>query len=38
MAEFVPTIKWYSDNKMIVNPDKFKSSIIQKSKQKINTI
>ena len=26
-------IKWFSENKMIVNPDKFKSIIIQKSNQ-----
>ena len=26
-------IKWFSENKMIVNPDKFTSIIIQKSNQ-----
>ena len=27
------TIKWFSENKVIVNPDKFKSSFIYKSSQ-----
>ena len=33
MAESQNAIKWFSENKMIVNPDKFKSIIIQKSNQ-----
>ena len=33
MAESQNAIKWFSENKMIVNPDKFKSIIIQKSSQ-----
>ena len=33
MAESQNAIKWFSGNKMIVNPDKFKSIIIQKSNQ-----
>ena len=28
MAESQNAIKWFSDNKMIVNPDKFKSIVI----------
>ena len=31
MAESQNAIKWFSENKMIVNPDKFKLIIIQKS-------
>ena len=31
MAESQNAIKWFSETKMIVNPDKFKSIIIQKS-------
>ena len=31
MAESQNAIKWFSENKMIVNPDKFKSVIVQKS-------
>ena len=34
MAESQNAIKWFSNNKIIVNPDKFKSIIIQKSNQK----
>ena len=34
MAESQNAIKWFSKNKMIVNSDKFKSIIIQKSNQK----
>ena len=30
MAESHKAIKWFSENKMIGNPDKFKSIIIQK--------
>ena len=33
MAESQNAIKWFSENKMMVNPDKFKSIIIQKSNQ-----
>ena len=33
MAESQNAIKWFSGNKMIVNPDKYKSIIIQKSNQ-----
>ena len=33
MAESQKAIKWFSENKMIGNPDKFKSIIIQKSNQ-----
>ena len=33
MAESPNAIKWFSENKMIVNPDKFKSIIIQTSNQ-----
>ena len=33
MAESQNAIKWFSENKMIVNPDKFKSVIVQKSSQ-----
>ena len=33
MAESQNVIKWFSENKMIVNPNKFKSNIIQKSNQ-----
>ena len=31
MAESQNAIKWFSENKMIVNPGKFKSIVIQKS-------
>ena len=34
LAESQNAIKWVSENKMIVNPDKFKSIIIQKGKPK----
>ena len=34
MAESQNAIKWFSENKMIVNPGKFKSIVIQKSCQK----
>ena len=30
MTESHNAIKWFSENKVIVNPDKFKSIIIQK--------
>ena len=33
MAESQNVIKWFSENKMIVNPDKFKSIFIHKSSQ-----
>ena len=33
MAEYQNAIKWFSENKMVVNLDKFKSIIIQKSNQ-----
>ena len=33
MAESQNAMKWLSENKMIVNPDKFKSIIIPKSDQ-----
>ena len=33
MAESQDEIKWFSENKMIVNPDKSKYIIIQKSNQ-----
>ena len=33
MAESQNAIKWFSENKMIVNPEQFKSIIIQKSNQ-----
>ena len=33
MAESQNAIKWFSENKMIANPDKFKSITIQKSSQ-----
>ena len=33
MAESQNAIKWFSENKIIANPDKFKSIIIQKSNQ-----
>ena len=33
IAESQNATKWFSENKMIDNPDKFKSIIIQKSKQ-----
>ena len=33
MAESQNAIKWFSENKIIVNPDEFKSVIIQKSNQ-----
>ena len=33
MAKSQNAIKWFSENKMIVNPNKFKSIIIQKSNQ-----
>ena len=33
MAESQNAIKWFSENKMIVDPDKFKSIVIQKSIQ-----
>ena len=33
MFESQNTIKWFFENKMIVNPDKFKSIIVQKSNQ-----
>ena len=36
MAESHNTIKWFFENKMIVNPDKFKSIIIQKRNQQAN--
>ena len=35
MAESQNAIKWFSENKMIVNPDKFKSIITQESNQTI---
>ena len=39
MAESQNAIIWFSENKMIVNPDKFKSIIIQKViKQAANLI
>ena len=34
-AELENALKWFSDNEMIVNPDKFISIIIQKSNQTI---
>ena len=34
ITESKNTIKWFSDNKIIVNDDKFKSIIIQKSNSK----
>ena len=33
MAESQNEIRWFSENKMILNPDRFKSSFIQKSNQ-----
>ena len=33
MAESQNEIRWFSENKMILNPDRFKSSVIQKSNQ-----
>ena len=33
MAKSQNAIKWFSENKMIINPDKFKSILIQKSNQ-----
>ena len=33
MTESQNAVKWFSKNKMIVNPDKFKSIIIQTSNQ-----
>ena len=33
MTESQNAIKWFSENKMIVNPDKFESITIQKSSQ-----
>ena len=36
MAESHNTIKWFFENKMIVNPDEFKSIIIQKRNQQAN--
>ena len=33
MAESQNAIKWFSENKMIVNPDKFKSITMQKNNQ-----
>ena len=33
IAESQNATKWFSENKMIDNPDKFQSVIIQKSKQ-----
>ena len=33
VAKSQNAIKWFSENKMIVNPNKFKSIIIQKSNQ-----
>ena len=39
MAESQNVVKWFSENKMIVNPDRFKSIIIQKViKQAANLI
>ena len=35
IAESKNTIKWFSDNKMIVNPNKFKSITVQKTNQTI---
>ena len=35
IAEFEYVIKCFSDNKIIVNPDKFKSITVQKSNQKV---
>ena len=35
IAESKNTIKWFSDNKMIVNPSKFKSITVQKTNQTI---
>ena len=33
MAKSQNAIKWFSENKMIINPDKFKSVLLQKSNQ-----
>ena len=33
ITESQNAIKWFFENKMIVNPDKFKSTLIQKSNQ-----
>ena len=33
MAESQNAIKWFSENKMILKPDKFKSIVIQRSNQ-----
>ena len=33
MAKSQNAIKWFSENKMIINPDKSKSILIQKSNQ-----
>ena len=33
ISESQNAIKWFSENKMIVNPDKFKSIVIQRSNQ-----
>ena len=33
MAESQNAMKWFSESKMVVNPDKFKSIVIKKSNQ-----
>ena len=38
IAESENATEWFSDNKMIVNPDKFKSIIIQKKPIKQKTV